>query len=538
MSIEKINKITSSLMNHFADSEKLALPLLAIKARKALNSYPDDPTLMSMASVLGRMSDKQMFISRGELQNLYRGFYTRNNQFAEIFSHELGKTAELKGPTLAKRAEEGTVETDFEKFVDPVLANGLRSAFDKNEPLKEYSDKVAAKAQEQVALELKLMGLAADTKVLGGNPHTILVVANFETPKGPTSVYVPVEITDNKVLSPSFFVSNAGVVDFNRLTLAAYVTKNAGKTLEVSANQMLGYLTRVAQGEAQISNVELAVTKMNATHENVGDFAGGIINQQLDGEIQQKDLALPTYQDQEISSFAERFDSPTGRASFKFGQGKVSAARAAVVGELRSFGYSDAQVAVADCNEDTVVYAVNLGKTAFTVPCKMSGNVVPNIFICNGSLKELNRANINALMQKEATDFRAAAAASPLYNIKPSDLINVIRSATSEGNLARAEDALNVLAQAGDAKAYQIGFASYMGGLSKTASVTEAPAEEPCRCSRIIRNAHSKFEICGHTGLPLHKVYQDRNGDCHPGYRKGMDETYEGGYFMNSKIFG
>ena len=140
MSFENINKITSSLLDRIDDSEKLVLPMLAAKARTALNEHPDDPTIMSMAGVLARMSDKKMFITRAEFKNLYRGFYSRNSQFAEVFSTELGKTAELAGPVFSKRASEGSTVLNTEEYVDSVLVNALQNAFDSSTPLKEYSD--------------------------------------------------------------------------------------------------------------------------------------------------------------------------------------------------------------------------------------------------------------------------------------------------------------------------------------------------------------------------------------------------------------
>lgn len=54
----------------------------------------------------------------------------------------------------------------------------------------------------------------------------------------------------------------------------------------------------------------------------------------------------------------------------------------------------------------------------------------------------------------------------------------------------------------------------------------------------MIKNSTSEHPICSHTGLPVHKVFQDKDGNCQPMYRKGMDETYEGASFMNAKIFG
>jgi hypothetical protein len=54
----------------------------------------------------------------------------------------------------------------------------------------------------------------------------------------------------------------------------------------------------------------------------------------------------------------------------------------------------------------------------------------------------------------------------------------------------------------------------------------------------IVKSSSSEHPVCGHTGLPIHKVYQDDGGNCRPLYRRGMDETYEGASFMNAKIFG
>ena len=58
------------------------------------------------------------------------------------------------------------------------------------------------------------------------------------------------------------------------------------------------------------------------------------------------------------------------------------------------------------------------------------------------------------------------------------------------------------------------------------------------KCSKMIKSAVSEYPVCSHTGLPINKVYQDKDGHCRPLFRKGMDETYEGATFINAKIFG
>lgn len=533
MSFDKISKLTSSVAHYLDDSEKLPLPLLAVKAKKAFEANPDDPTITSMANVLGRMAGQKLFISRGELKQLYKGFYSRNNKFAEVFSDELGAQPQLKGPTFAARESDGNTASDFNKYSDPILANALESAFDTSKPMKNYSRHAATAALEMVKDSFAGMSVPARFDVVTGSTSMIVVQATVETPKGQTSIYVPVEVVSDKVLLPELFMANAGVTEFSKENVIAYVVKNAGSKLTITAAMMENLVSKATAVGGSFSNVELAMTKLAASKETQGEFFANQVTHQSVDQVSVRDVVLPTAHDAEISSFADHFDSPIGRATFKFGERKVVASRELLTSEFRSLGYGTPQVSVADSTNDTVVFAISLGKTAFTVPFKMNGNETPSVFVVNGSVRELTKENIAEVVKEETFDHRAAAATSPLYNSKPSDLIENIRQAMAERNFSKAEDALNVLATCGDAKAYQSGMAAYMGNLG----VKTASAESECKCSRIIRHAHSRFPVCGHTGLPTHKVYQDKNGDCQPLYRKAMDETYQGAYFMNSKIF-
>jgi hypothetical protein len=68
-------------------------------------------------------------------------------------------------------------------------------------------------------------------------------------------------------------------------------------------------------------------------------------------------------------------------------------------------------------------------------------------------------------------------------------------------------------------------------GVKEAASAT-------VKCGHTQHRKTSEHPICAQTGLPVHRVYQDQDGNCRPLYRRGMDETYEGAVFNNSKIFG
>jgi hypothetical protein len=150
--------------------------------------------------------------------------------------------------------------------------------------------------------------------------------------------------------------------------------------------------------------------------------------------------------------------------------------------------------------------------------------------ISNGGIESFSVAGLKRLYSIDTMDNKVAAVSSPVYGLKPSELVDIVRIAISEENYSKAEDALNVLAESGDDRAYQTAFVDYTNGLNGKVIAESA-------CSMIVSSPSSTHQICGHTGLPLHKVSQDKHGNCIPGYRKGMDDTYEGKYFMNSKIF-
>jgi hypothetical protein len=543
MSFTNITKLASSVANFLDDNEKMALPLLATRVRRALNDFPDDPTIRQVAGVLSRMSDRQAFITRAELKKIYQSLYSRNTRFTELFAEEIGHKELRKGATYAndvpvyKRDPDGSLQADYARVVDPVMANALASALDPSVPLRSYSPKAGIDAVRKVSAAFHNCGIDCRTAVADGNEAAIIVHAAFETPKGATSVYVPVEIVSGTALDANCFISNRGSEELNANNIKSYLNLYAGNQIKVRAVDLLAVIDRIRRGSAGVSSIELAITRMKtaATKEDrseTGYFANGITGIKVEAAAE-RDVQLHQFKDERLTTLADKFDTPGGRANFKFGERKVITGRKSVEGELMDCGYRNFQVAVADCTETAVTYAVNLGKTAFHVPVSMTASSpMAEMFICNGSVRPLNRANIEEFMKKEAFDFRASAATSPLYGSKPSELIEVVRQAMTERNFVKAEDALNILSQM-DAKAHETAMIAYLAGLSKTAG----PVQPETQCPRIVRNAHSKFPICGHTGLPTHKVYQDKNGDCQPMYRKGMEESYEGAIFNTSKIF-
>lgn len=536
MSLDKIQKLVSSLAKTVDDNQKIATPVLAIKLARCLEAYPHDQTIGAMSRVIDKMaSNNTLFIKKADLRSLYNKLYSRNTKFAELFNDELGNIEIATTPKIYER-DEATQQVNAYEIADPILANALNSVFDKFTPLKMYDQNLANKAKLSVfstldAWNLKPTSLSVDD----GSDKFLVIKADYETPKGVTSFYVPLEISNNKISEASIFMGNLGPQELNNTNIKKYLTINAGVKLKINASSILSVLNKAASENREISDVEIALIKLNAIRQGKSEFFQNQIVGQKVSEVVVKDVELPKYG--EFVSFEKTFTTPYGLASFKFGDDKVKIARENVTRELLSFGYKNPQVTVLGHDEASIFYGVSLdaGRVAFTVPVKLGNGkfIKPNLMLCNGSVSTFDKNGINQLYINNQTDFKVAAAASPQFGLKPSDLINGIKKSVAEGNTAKAEDALNVLANIGDEKAYAVGFQAFVQGLSST--VVESTE---CKCNMMIKNSSSEHPICGHTGLPIHKVYQDKDGNCRPLYRKGMDETYEGASFMNSKIFG
>jgi len=537
MSFDQLQKLVGSLSKTVDAQEKIAIPLLKVKLAKCLEMYPHDQTIGTMHRVVEQMSlNNNVFIRKAELQDLYKRLHSRNTKFAELFQEELGQTDQLSTPKLYER-DPNTSQVETNNTGDAVLANALESVFDKNLPVKLYSKDLATKAQKLVlsildGINLKPNGIS----VANGSDKFIVIKADYDTPKGITSFYIPVETKNDKALEPSLFMGNAGPQEINHQTVKKYVSSFAGNKLNVNAEAIVSVLNKAASENTEISGAELALANLKASRLNKEQFFANQVTGQKIDEVAKGDVKLA--KSDEFETFEKQFSSPSGVANLNFGKEKVAAARESIVRDLVGFGFTNAQVTVTNSDKNTIFYGISLdaGATAFTVPFKLvNGKLVkPAVLICNGSIVPFDKSGINKLYAEKQADYKVAAVASPQFGLKPADLIQNIRNAVASGNHSLAEDALNVLHQMGDAKIYAYAFNIYKECLSG-----EFTKEAESKCSMIIKNAkNSQHPICAHTNLPLNKVYQDKDGNCRPLYRRDIDETYQGAYFMNAKILG
>lgn len=499
-------------------SSSLSIAAFAKKLATQSTTFPEDYTIGALANVVSSMAQKKTLITQSEVKELFRRFYSRNTKFAHLFADELGIPVPQDAAPRTPRQEEGTslLKDAAVRYGDPVLANALDRAF--GTKVKPFSTLAAEKARSVVQAKLLSCGLSAAVEASTGNEELLICSAHFQTPKGKTTVLIPVEIRGKFALLPSVFVSNAGSQELSSALLQDYVLKNAGSKLSLSAKTVFDAITGLRKSADDISDVDIALTKFNATKEKAkeSDIKGF-------HTLPQEPRALPAVysRDPEMDSIASKFDGNAGTAFFTFGETATKLAGTMLEGYMRSFGYVAPRIVVASSDEKSITYGISLegGRVAFKVPMKIDNGrpVPPKVILANGYMEDFSFAGISRVANN-GTDNSVAAMASVMNTLPDAKLVDVVRDAAAAKDFRKAEEAIAVLADKGNPKAYKAAVQAFQDGLAAK------PAEQH-KCAFVIKNSTSQYPICGHTGLPLSKVKTDKYGNCVPAHRKEMDES-------------
>ncbi len=481
----ELKKAISTLQSALNGHEKIYLAVFAEKLHKSGMTNPEDQTINQMSLVVDRMNaGNQLFISRAEINELYNRLYSHNTKFKQIFADELG--LEVPAAPAPSRTEETYQEFDIYQDTDKTLLASLDAAF--NPGAHAFSNEAAHEAEKVVAMECSFPSLEPVVKAVSGDENVVVVAATYRTPQGNASFYVPVEMFNKRATIPSFFTGKDGQHYISKKSIANYVS---------------GFFAKFG----------------SHGNESVGEAFAEMVEPEVNAE--------------EVESFASQLSSAKGIATFQHGE-LAERGRRVISQKLASFGKRSHQVNILEASTNSITYGVSCDGVAFKVPVSVENGKLhePAVILCKGSIESFTAEGVQNLQRSELTDNQVAAVVSPLFALKASDLVETVRQATEEGNYAKAEDALNVLANMDDAKAYRVAFEEYTTGLS---ALTKEAAPVT-KCSRIVKTANSTQPVCGHLNLPLNKVFQDKHGDCRPMTRKGMEDSYEGASFMTSKI--
>ena len=538
--LNNINNFVMKAAKALYDNEKFLVGVLAVRARKLAQAYPTDPTVVGCSNFLNKRANSNAdWISRAELKNVYSRLYSNNNKFATEFKGELGLVEHDPRTLMQRDPNEGKnlVADAYKELSDGLLSEQIEAALDKKTEFKLYSSAMAKEVQKTCARELNGFGIfPKKLAVVAGQSDILICQATYETPKGQSSVLIPVEIKEGRALMPNMFLSVGGFISLNKETLQEHLRATAGRSFQVDVHKLLEKISEAKNGTPKVLNdVEQAVIKMASSRQTpVNQTLNAVIMQEVDAAS--PNVVTPILEaPEEVKTMAAMLTSNAGAAEFTFGKDAVTLGRGLISNELRAAGFVNAQVAVADNTNDTISYAVAVdGKFGFTVPVKVSGGQLhlPKVIVSEGRLFDMSASGLSSLLSEGDTDSRAVAMTSPVYGAKPSELVDRVREAMASENFLAAEDALHVLKDSGDEVAYKAAMGLYVSGLKGTPDVAKHT------CTATVKLPSSKYLLCSHTGLPVHQVHTDKYGNCQRAYRKDMSQSSEGGIStITSRIY-
>jgi hypothetical protein len=556
--IKKANDVATKIF----ENEKFAVPMLQMRAKKAADNHPNDQTLRMMYNVLQKMNaNGRLFISRAEVRDLYSKFATANNKAVDYFSTELHLTEPPKAKVMkyAENADVDIVSDAISNATNSAMYNALSQVWgedgklNKSASLNMYSPEHAKKAESLVGLTLSRIGVEPHKiNKFAGSESFIICDAIYRTPVGESHVLIPVEFSKSGALLPSIFVSKHGFVDLTAEAVKDHIKETAGHNMQINASTLLDTLGSIRK-LSSMNEIELQVAiaksaadrekgmvKMASASEKEGEQVALTTNPIFLNEIDAEQIEMSLPESPAKQTFASLLETPKGMAEHLFGRKTVDNARAIVINRFASIGYKP-QVVLANCDDDSLIYAARIdtqnGPLGFEVLVDVSDKTkihLPNVIAAKDKVYEFSSDGISQAISHNVSDDTMLAKVSPMYELKPSEVLERLRVAADNRDYKTAEDALNVLSVNGPQETYTMALAEYMrslsGGVLKQASVKS-------KCSMVVKTANRSCPICGHLNLPLDKVYQDEFGNCKPLYRKAMEENYEGMLFNTSKVY-
>lgn len=539
MDFNELKNALSTLASELDSSEKFFAGALAERAKKAALNDPTDAPVCSAAKILSDWAVKKPLISRGELNKVYDSLYSNGTDLGEIFKEELNRPA-LATPKRTEREKEAVFLTQKNANAgDPLLVSALESLLENKTP-RFYSRDMEKEARRACRKELeKIDAIPKDISTFIGSPDCIICTAGFETPHGVSNALIPVEFKNQIAVPPNMFFSPVGFVDLTKNALDNHISITKGKSYKVDGKNLLKVIATARNPlQKPMSKVALAAYQMKTDQGQETKLTGDLVYAAVDAPEVEKAAKFEIELSQEDLSFQERLNSPLGIGQYYHGKEAIETAFNSIQDKLATFNYKNPQISLRNVKEDGLEFAVSLdGQQGITVPIKIEAGRIypPKIAIASGKIASFTPAGLRDL-RSEKIDGRLMAQASPAYGTKPQEVMELLKTALQNNNLAAAEELANVLASQ-DIGLYRKAIKEmgkyFSGELVKEAAEKE---NEPT-CSFIMEHGHSKEALCGHLNLPLKKVYQDENGDCRPLYRKGMRDASNPVAFLNHRIF-
>jgi hypothetical protein len=513
----QIPKLAEALLQANSLNKKFLKLNLQNKIANARSKFPEDKTLAMIDRILDEKND--LFVTSAELTNWYHKFHTPSTKTAEILKDELNIVEKKSEKKDIKPVKYASYDEVMETASHPILSNALSSLFNGEEKIAKSFDPTTGQLAEKLCnRELNNFNTpASKIKAFTGNSELIICLASFETPKGETHLAFPIETPKNKPIFASVFLTEIGPIEANAKNITQYLQKNAGKQQKINYGQILKAAEKKELKFKEISDVEKAALNLILAKQDL-KTKETIKTASLNISKYQEPTYLNLPKPSEEISFSNFMESKRGKAEFVLGKEVVKQADTMIDSCLKYANIIGHQLGILSHTDNSITYGVTVNKSEFKIPVKINKKQaqIPSIIIANGGVQDFTIDNLIKAANTKSESKQIWATLHPDDSFSNAQLVDLVKEASIHKNISKAEETLQVLATREDNESYNEALKFHLKAL------TSHVEPEKSKCSMQIKSASTTQKICGHTHLPLNKVFQDQFGQCVPIYRKSI----------------
>jgi hypothetical protein len=507
-SLKQLVNLANDLLKGADVGREYTMEYVVKRLESALDEYPHDPVIRSVATVLSKQ------FTKGKLTTSQKELYATYNHFAGLSANSMIKDAigDLLYPVDNNpKATVGNDTAFSHRSHGPELDmnvehNPLENLFDKNVSAGVYYDPTLAKlGKHAIAEELTNIGVpATDIKVVAGvgDNQAIVYDAIFTNKLGTAHVPMFIEVKDG-VKTPTHFYGNSQFVELTAENLNKYIVEKA-QTIEVP---------NVAMGGVRTASS--VISPLFAFEEDAPAA-----------------IELPAVPMPEALKDLASFENALLDASTNFTPELVRTAKAICHRELANMGFR-AQVSLAEATDNCIICSAELdsavGKVEIKLPVEIADSraQIPALFYNEGDkdkIYDFSKAELtNYLTAAKADNGSILRYSNDFFNMSYNQLKEEMIAGAVRKDYVRAEAALNRIEDKFGSDYHRAALSDYARYLTlASADREEMPAQHKCR----LMITKGSFEPrCGHYNVPMSRVATDERGNCELLDRKAKYEN-------------
>ncbi len=497
-SLKQIADLARGLLKSADVGKEYTMEYVVSRLDGALDEYPNDPVIRSVAQVLNKQS------KNGKLTTSQKELYEVYNHFAGLSANSMIKEAVGDILYVYDSAPKASISNQTEYSYRPnteelsfnIAHNPLENLFDKKIEAGIYYDPTLAKIGKQTLLdELNSIGIpATDIKVVAGVGDNVAIVydAIFTNKLGTAHIPMFIEVKDGTTPPTHFYCNN--------------------QFIQLTAENLNKAIVEKAQIENDIANVKMTGIRTSSSIIS-SNFA---FEEDAPAAITLDRVPMPPA----LKDFASFAEEALIDASTAFGPELVRTAKALCSRELSNMGFK-AQVMLSESTDNCLICSAeldsSLGKVEIKLPVEIINDrpQIPALFYNEtdkDKIFDFTKAELSNYLTAAKTDNgRILRYSADFFNMTFNQLKEEMLNGVSKKDYVRAEQALNRIEDKFGSELHLAALSDYAKYLSYASVDKEEVPQAKCK---LLLTKGSIEPRCGHYNVPISRVATNTRGDC------------------------